>query len=221
MDGNRRWAKQRGLMPWLGHQAGTDVIKPIIEFCLENKIEFLSLYNLSIENLKRSPEEIDFLLNIMINESQKVLPDLCKYEVKVRFIGDPSLFPEKVKPVINKIETETNRFNKLHLNLLFCYGGRQEIMAGIKKIAQDIQQGIINPDQITESLFDNYLWTAAIPDPELIIRTGAQQRLSNFLLIKSAYSELYFTDTLWPDFKKDELIKALEDFKNRQRRYGA
>jgi tritrans,polycis-undecaprenyl-diphosphate synthase [geranylgeranyl-diphosphate specific] len=220
MDGNRRWAKKQNLMPWLGHQQGTESVRMVIELCLERAIAIVSLYTFSLENFKRSPQEINYLFNIMVEQSNKVLPDLIKNGIKIRFIGDQQYFPKHLRQTINKLEHATKDLTQLHLNILFCYGGRQEIIAAVQRIAQDSKDGTLNPATITPELFQNYLWNGAAPDPDLIIRTGGIKRLSNFSLYQAAYSELYFIDCLWPDVTKQDLAQALEDFKHRQRNFG-
>ncbi len=216
MDGNRRWAQKRNLVSSAGHQKGAQTIKKLIRYCLERKIEMVSVYAFSLENFQRSPEEIDTLFTIMVEESEAVLPELQKAGVKIRFIGDKEAFPQKVKASIEKLETETKNNTNLQLNILFCYGGRQEILSAVKHIIQDVKAGKLNsiPD---EEAFKEYLWTKHdIPDPDLIIRTGGVKRLSNFLTYQTTYSELYFTDRLWPDLSTKDLDNALEEYQQRK-----
>lgn len=221
MDGNRRWAKKRSLMPWLGHKQGLETVKLLIKFCLEKNIEFVSLYTFSLENFKRSQEERDYLFDLIIDQTQKILPDLIENKIKIKFYGDKSYYPENIKPAINKLENSTKDFEKLKLNIIFCYGGQQEIVAASKSIAEDIKSGKIKTEEIDQNLFRNYLWTSDLPDPELIIRTGGLKRLSNFFPFQSAYSELYFIDKLWPEITKEDLNLALTDYKNVHRKFGA
>lgn len=221
MDGNRRWAKRQSLMPWLGHQQGTETVQRVIEFCLDNNINNLSLYTFSLENFKRSTEEITYLFNIIIEQADKALPKLLEQGVCIKFIGDKKCFPESVWPTVEKLESQTAHFSNLKLNILFCYGARQEIVAATINIAQDVQAGKIELGDIDQALFEKYLWSNFTPEPDLIIRTGGIKRLSNFLLYQAAYSEIYFTDCLWPDLTKEDLKKALEDFKQRKRNFGA
>jgi undecaprenyl diphosphate synthase len=220
MDGNRRWAKQRSLKPWLGHDAGTQAVREVIEFCLEQAIPYTSLYAFSLENFKRSPEEVTFLFDIFIREAEKQAPTLQEKDVRVRFIGDRELFPEHVKDSIASIEEKTAACATLTVNLLFCYGAQQELVAAVKTIAIKVQQGLLALKDISVQTVADMLWTAGVPDPELIIRTGGRQRLSNFLLYQAAYSELYFLDCLWPDIRKQHLDQALEQFKKEQRNFG-
>jgi undecaprenyl diphosphate synthase len=220
MDGNRRWARKHHLATSLGHKKGTDTIKRLIEFCLERTIEIVSVYTFSLENFNRSQEEINALFSLMIEEAQKILPDLKKQGVKVSFIGDKAYFPAHVISTIEHLEAQTKDLKKLHFNILFCYGGRQEIIAAMNTIIQDVQAGVLQKP-LTDETFEKYLWSNTIPDPDLIIRTGGVKRLSNFLLYKAAYSELYFTDRLWPDLSKEDLDEALRDFAARKRNFGS
>lgn len=220
MDGNRRWAKKRALMPWLGHKQGVQTVKNFVEFCIEKKIKHTSIYAFSLENLKRSKQELNFIFNIIIEESEKILPDLIKNEIRINFCGEKSLFPKHVKPTIERLEKQTEMFNKLYLNVLFCYGGKQEILSAVQNIAMAVKNGILEPSDINDQIFDTQLWTFGIPEPDLIIRTGGQLRLSNFLLYKSGYSELYFTNQFWPDLTKEDFEKALLEFEKRNRNMG-
>jgi undecaprenyl diphosphate synthase len=219
MDGNRRWARKRHLTPSFGHKRGTDSVRCLIEFCLEHSIGTVSVYTFSLENFSRPQYEIDTLFDIMIEESKRTLPDFIKHGVKVSFIGDKAYFPAHVVSTIEEMEHATQTFTKLQLNVLFCYGGRQEIVAALKDIVHDVQSGTLQ-GPVTNETFEAYLWSSKIPDPDLIIRTGGVKRLSNFLLYKAAYSELYFTDRLWPDLTKQDLEEALRDFALRKRNYG-
>lgn len=209
MDGNRRWAQQRDLPSWQGHNEGVNALERIVDFCLQNSIKILTCYVFSLENFKRSHEEKNHLFNLLIEQSNKFFDKLKDKQVRVRFVGDATLFPESVRSTINSIEKSTFSYNKLVVNMLFCYGGRQEIIAATKIIAREYQQNNLDLDNLNPEIFKKYLWLGDIPDPDLIIRTGGDQRLSNFLLYQGAYSELYFTNTLWPDFDETELRKAI------------
>lgn len=219
MDGNRRWARKRNLIASFGHSQGTQTVRRLIEFCIEKKIGIVSIYTFSLENFNRPKDEVDALFDLMVEESKDTLPDLIKNGVNVSFIGDKNYFPAPVVSTIEYIELCTRKLDKLKLNILFCYGGRQEIVAAIKDIVHDVQTGVLQ-DPVTDKIFETYLWSSHIPDPDLIIRTGGAKRLSNFLIYKAAYSELYFTDKLWPDLTKEDLLKALQDFEDRKRNYG-
>jgi undecaprenyl diphosphate synthase len=232
MDGNRRWAKKQQLLTEEGHKKGTETVKRLIQFCLERKIAMVSIYAFSLENFQRNPEEIRNIFKIMIEGAEKALPDLLKYGVRVRFIGDKNAFPENVRSTIEHVEKKTESGSKLQLNVLFCYGGRQEILCAVKDIIKDVKAGKLDDicedagvseaehTSSTVSPFRAYLWTAHLPDPDLIIRTGGFKRLSNFLVYQSTYSELYFTDRLWPDLTAKDLDEAVQDFVRRKRNFG-
>ena len=196
MDGNRRWAQKNKLNTFLGHYHGVDAAQNAIKFCLEKKIPFLSLWALSIENyFKRSKSELDYLFNLLITKTEENLEKYIKEKVKVKFIGDRTLFPNFVIPTIEKIEGETKNFERMQLNILFCYAGKQEIVAGLKNIVSKVLKNEILIESINEQNFNDFLWLAGVPDPDIIIKTGGNQRLSNFMLFQCAYSELFFLDT--------------------------
>lgn len=221
MDGNRRWAKKQNLMTLFGHRKGIETITTVVDFCLSKKIPYLSLYTYSIENIKnRSAQEQQYLFEILAQEAMQDLEDFKRKNVRMKFIGDRALFPQSVQPLCKKIEAETAHCNALQLNFLFCYGSQQEIIAATQNIAAKVAQGQLQADHITQELFENNLWTAGIPQPDLIIRTGAQSRLSNFLLYQAAYSELYFLDCMWPDISDVELNKALSYYTECQQNFG-
>ncbi len=218
MDGNRRWAEKRNLVKQMGHRRGAETVRRVVHYCLEHNIEIVSVYAFSLENFQRSPEEISAIFSIMIEEAQKALPDLIKNGVQVRFIGDTTKFPETIRDTIARVERETAEGSKLLLNVLFCYGGRQEILSAVKAIVKDVKDGKIN--DIDEETFKKYLWTNRLPDPDLIIRTGGVKRLSNFLTYQTTYSELYFTDRLWPELTAKDLDDALKEYTQRKRNFG-
>lgn len=220
MDGNRRWARQKGWMPWIGHRQGVQAVKRVVDFCLEKHIPYLSLYTFSLENFKRSPAELEYLFDMMLEESDDMLAQYQELGVRVRFLGDRSLFPAKIMPVIERIEQGTMHLGTLNLNFLFCYGGRQEIVGGIKQIIAKVKAGVLTQEELTDELFEQYLWTSGMPEPDMIIRTGGSKRLSNFLLYQSAYAELYFLDCLWPELTEQHLEKAMTFFQDTQRNYG-
>lgn len=219
MDGNRRWAKENNLFPWQGHYHGIKAVEHSIEFCIEKGIKFLSLYTFSLENFKRNITEKNYLFDLIIKFGEIFLPKLLKYKVKIKFIGDKSLFPESIVDTILYLEEQTKEFEKLTVNMLFCYGGRQEIVDAINKIVKETNKNLIKPAIKLEDI-NSYLWCGKMPDPDLIIRTGGQKRLSNFLLFQAAYSELYFTDTYWPSFNKEHLELAIQEYNHRKRNYG-
>jgi undecaprenyl diphosphate synthase len=220
-DGNRRWAKKNKLAAVMGHRSGMDAVKHAISMCLENGIKYLSLYTFSLENFNRSDEEKRYLFNLLAEGFSAQLPELIENGIKVKFIGDASYFPEVLKKTIKNIEQETKHLDALQLNLLFCYGGRGEMVSAFKLLAEQVKQGTIQADDITEETIRSALWTSGIPDPELVIRTGGNIRLSNLLLFQSAYSELMFLDCFWPEITKERLQQCVNDFKNVQRNFGS
>jgi len=220
MDGNRRWAKKKGWMPWYGHKEGIEAVNRVIQFCVKNNISYLSLYTFSIDNFKRPLDEIKYFFNNIIKEASSIIKELKKNGVRARFIGDRSWFPENIQDTCNVIEQETMGCNVLYLNLLFCYGGRQEIVHAVKTIVEEVKLGRLTEKDLTPDLFSSYLWTAGTPDPDLIIRTGGVKRLSNFLLYQAAYSELYFLDCLWPDITESDLQEAVSFFYQCKRNFG-
>jgi len=220
MDGNRRWARQKGWLPWVGHRQGAQAVKRVVDFCLQKQIPYLSLYTFSLENFKRPTQELEYLFDMMLEESDAMLAHYQKQGVRVRFLGERSLFPTKIVPVIEQIERSTEQFNRLHLNFLFCYGGRQEILGSVKQIIAKVKSGELSEDQLTDELFEQYLWTHGLPEPDMILRTGGVKRLSNFLLYQSAYAEFYFLDCLWPELTEQHLEKAMVFFEDTQRNYG-
>ncbi|HEV2601143.1 MAG TPA: polyprenyl diphosphate synthase [Candidatus Babeliales bacterium] len=221
MDGNRRWAKKNGLAFFEGHRKGAQSVRVVTDFCLEQGIRFLSLYTFSMENFKRSEQEKQFIFDLFVQELNRYQDEVISKGVRVRIIGERTLFPETVIAACNQIEHATAHGEKLTVNLLFGYGARQEITAGVQQIAREILNGSLSPDAITYQVIMDHLWTAHTPDPDIIIRTGARSRLSNFLLLQSSYSEYFFVDCLWPDLSAQLLEAVLDEFGNRQRNFGA
>lgn len=220
MDGNRRWAKKQGLAPWYGHKEGVEAVRKAVRFCIDKKIKYLSLYTFSLENFARAPEENNYLFDLMVQEAQKGVEEFKKNGVRLRFIGDRNLFPAHLRPLLDDVEHETAAMNTLHVNFLFCYGGRQEIAAAVKSIARKVKEEQLTEDEITPELIGQHLWMADVPDPDLIIRTGNVSRLSNFLLYEAAYSEIYILDCLWPDITSEHLQEAYDEFMNVKRNFG-
>lgn len=221
MDGNRRWAASHGLPAMQGHREGAQAAKRVINFCLEKGISYLSLYTFSTENFKRSETEKNFLFDILAQEALAELDTLKKKNIRVRFVGDRDLFPAHLVPVCEKVERETMGFNTLQINLLFCYGARQEIVSGIKRVIQDIKTGQLAEDALSEDSFTRYLWTNGTPGPDIVVRTGGAQRLSNFLLYQAAYSELYFLDHMWPEIQAEHLENMMLFFNQCKRNFGS
>ncbi len=219
MDGNRRWAKRRKELSSIGHQQGADTVKTLIKFCLSRNIEIVSIYAFSLENFNRAPEEVEGIFNIIVDQAENTLPKLVKQGIRVRFLGKTEKAPERVQQAIKRIELETNNGKNLLLNVLICYGGRQEILSAIKHIIKDVKEGKLD-EAPSEETFKQYLWTSDLPDPDLIIRTGGARRLSNFLTYQTTYSELYFTDRLWPELTYQDFDQALTDYCLRNRNFG-
>jgi undecaprenyl diphosphate synthase len=220
MDGNHRWATKRMLPAKLGHKAGATAIKEIVKSALEFKIQYITIYAFSTENWSRSKGEVADLMKLLQNYLENDVADLIKYGVKILSSGDLSQLEPKIEQKIELIKNKTKNNQNITLNVAFNYGSRAEITKAVKNIAKDIKDNKIKLSDINEDLISNNLYNPEIEDPDLIIRTGGRNRLSNFLLWQSSYSELYFTDILWPDFGKNDLKNAIEDFNKRKRNYG-
>lgn len=213
MDGNGRWAQKRGKPREFGHRQGAEVFKTISRYCGKIGIKYITVYAFSTENWKRSDDEVKGIMKLLEKYLDEVLTEFSKYDIKVRFIGDLTVFGDKIKSKIRKVE-ELTANKSLLLNIAFNYGARSEIVNAVNRFIAD-GKGVLD-----EKLLSSYLYTHDCPDPDLIVRTGGELRLSNFLLWQSAYSELYFTDCLWPDMTPDEVDKAVKEFYSRKRRYG-
>lgn len=220
MDGNGRWAKKRGLTRELGHRAGSDRVKAIIDHSDKLGIQILTLYCFSTENWSRPQKEINTLMELLVHYLKKETPSLIENNVKMQSLGDITKLPKNVQTVINDSLETTKQSTGMIVNFCINYGGRQEITRAMREIAKDIEFGEIDAEQINEKLIASYLYTRTLPDPDLIIRSSGELRLSNFLLWQSAYSEFYISEKKWPDFKPTDLTTACEDFKNRKRRFG-
>ncbi|MDL2251883.1 isoprenyl transferase [Odoribacter sp. OttesenSCG-928-J03] len=221
MDGNGRWAKQQGLDRFHGHKRGVDTVKEILEACGEIGLDYLTLYTFSIENWNRPKEEVDMLMALMVDAIVREEDNLLKQNVKVEVIGNIQSLPEAVRNSLNGLLQNTSKNTGVKLVLALSYGARWEIAHAARQIAQEFKDGSIKDiADINEDRFSTYLTTAGIPDPDLLIRTGGESRLSNFLLWQSAYTEFYFIDKFWPDFKKEDLYLAIRNFMNRERRFG-
>jgi undecaprenyl diphosphate synthase len=222
MDGNRRWAKARGLFPWDGHREGMRAAQRAVDYCLKKNIPYLTLYTFSIENLKRSLEEKSFLFDLIATfATDSLLGDYRDKGVRVMFVGDRSLFSDQLRQVFERVERETVRGTKLTVQLLFCYGGQQEVVAATRELASRAICGELTPEAITPELFAATLWAGSVPAPDMVVRTGGNQRLSNFLLFQSAYAEFYFTECLWPDVDEHFLDEAVAVFAARKRNFGS
>lgn len=220
MDGNGRWAKKRNLPRNVGHRKGADALNNIVLFANDIGIKYLTVYAFSTENWNRPKEEVEALMKLLNEFLDRFNKDFGKRNIRIRHIGDPSALPAEIQEKVKYVEEKTKGNDGLSFNVALNYGGRYEIIEVLKKLSADIKTGKVKEDEIDENLLTKYLFTKDIPDPDLIIRTSGECRLSNFLLWQSAYSEFWFDDVLWPDFKEKHLIKAISDFQKRNRRYG-
>ncbi len=221
MDGNGRWARARGLPRTVGHQRGADAVRRSVAGALELGISYLTLYGFSSENWKRSAAEIDDLMALLRLYLQSEIAALDRHGVRLRVIGDRERLGDDIARLIADGERRTAANRRLNLTVAISYGGRAEIVQACRRIADGVRAGLLAPAEVDEATFSRYLLTDGIPDPDLIVRTSGEKRVSNFLLWQSAYSELVFLDRLWPDFGKDDLEAAIREFGHRDRRYGA
>jgi undecaprenyl diphosphate synthase len=220
MDGNRRWAKQNILQLSDGHKKGSENILNVCKYCLEYKVKKLTLYAFSTENWSRPKEEVDGLMDLLVQSITNEMDELNENGVRLLAIGDIDGLPEKCIGSLKRAINETAENNKISLILALNYSSKWELTKAVKSITADIQSNQIQPNQITDELISSYLSTKNIPDPELLIRTSGEHRVSNFLLWQIAYTELYFTDVHWPDFRRDQFINAILDYQGRERRFG-
>ncbi len=220
LDGNGRWAKKKGMPRGYGHIKGCENLERVCEYARELGVKYLTVFAFSTENWKRSREEVEGLMKLFRDYLKKCIKISKKWQMKVRVIGEISAFDSDIQDSVRALEEFSSQFEELHFQLALNYGSRDEIVRGVQKLLAKCQAGEINPEDITEESFGNYLDTAGLPDPDLLIRTSGELRLSNFLLWQLAYTEFYFTDVHWPDFNRDELVKAIEQYNRRDRRYG-
>lgn len=220
LDGNGRWAKAKGMPRSYGHVKGCANLETICDDMKELGIKYLTVYAFSTENWKRSREEVEGLMKLFRNYLKKCIKISEKNKMKVKVIGDITAFDDDIQKKIMELEEFSKDYDELHFQIALNYGSRDEILRGVRKLAQDAVDGKVKPAEIDEEVFESYLDTAGIPDPDLLIRTSGELRLSNYLLWQMAYTEFYFTDVAWPDFHKPELIKAIEKYNERDRRYG-
>ncbi|MBD2042035.1 isoprenyl transferase [Microcoleus sp. FACHB-672] len=220
MDGNGRWAKRQGLPRIMGHRRGVDVLKDLLRCCRDWGIKALTAYAFSTENWGRPLEEVNFLMTLFERVLRQELREMMQEDVQIHFVGNLSALPRTLHAEIERSVDETRHNQGIQFTVATNYGGRQEILQACRAIAVQVQQGLIQPEQIDEALFERHLYTAGICDPDLLIRTSGEMRLSNFLLWQVAYSELYITETLWPDFDRAEFHRALSAYQQRDRRFG-
>ncbi|WP_028307333.1 isoprenyl transferase [Desulfitibacter alkalitolerans] len=220
MDGNGRWAQKRGLPRYAGHKAGVEALKDIVKACIELNIKILSVFAFSTENWKRPKEEVSILMELLTKHLATEKDDLHKNGVKINCIGSLDKLPPSAQTEIAKAHALTKKNHKLILNIALNYGGRLEIVEAAKKLAAKICEGNLKNDEVTEEIFASLLFTGGQADPDLLIRPSGEMRLSNFYLWQTAYTEIYVSSVLWPDFRKDNLIEAIIDYQNRDRRFG-
>ena len=218
LDGNGRWAQKRGLPRTMGHAAGAETFRTIATYCKEIGLEYLTVYAFSTENWKRPQAEVDTIMELLEKYLFEAIDRMEKDKVKMEFFGDVSVLSPKLLGLIERTREISKHYDGCQVNICLNYGGRDEIIRGIMKFAEEYKQGTVT--ELTEESFNRYLFSAGVPDPDLLIRPGGEVRLSNFLMWQSAYSELYFTDTLWPDFTKADINAAIAEFQRRDRRYG-
>ena len=218
MDGNGRWATERGLDRTFGHKAGLDTVKKITAECSRLGVKYLTLYTFSTENWKRPAYEIEALMGLVLNFLEMEL--FSDNNVKFKMVGDLESLPESVQKKIHYMEDLTSKYDGMTLVVALSYSSRLELSSVTRQIAKDVKDGKLNADDITEQTISDRLWTSFMPDPELLIRTGGELRISNYLLWQIAYTELYFCDTFWPDFQEEDLYKAIYSYQSRQRRFG-
>lgn len=224
LDGNRRWASNKSIKRVIGHIEGANTAEELLEWCHEIGIKTITLYLLSTENLDRTPEEVNELFELFTERLSKLLSDerIVRFKVRVKAIGRLELVSPRIQEILKEIEAKTADYNDHFLNIAIAYGGRTEIVDSVKKISTLVKEGIISPEQINQKTIEESLYTSYLPnpDPDLVIRTSGEERLSGFLLWQSAYSELVFVDEYWPEFRKIDLMRAVRTFQKRSRRFG-
>jgi len=221
MDGNGRWARGRGKPRTMGHRAGVEAVRRTVEASAELGIEYLTLYGFSTENWKRPESEVSDLMGLLRLFLKRELATLHRNNVKIRIIGDRTRFADDIRDLLAKAEDQTRDNTRLNLTIALSYGARAEITQAVREIARKVASGEVSADAVTEDLIEQNLSTVGMPDPDLLIRTSGEQRISNFLLWQSAYTEFVFEDVLWPDFDRSHLERAIDNFAGRERRFGA
>ena len=220
MDGNGRWAKKRNMPRTMGHKAGVETIRRIVKEADRLGIKFITLYAFSTENWKRPKDEVSALMNLIVEYLKRELDEMHRNNVKIKSMGDLTKLPDKCRKALEDAFEKTKDNTGVVLNIALNYGGRDDIIRGVKSLVKDVQEGKLSIDDINEGMFNDYLYTKNIPDPDLIIRPSGEQRISNFLLWQCAYSEFWYSNVNWPDFSEKDLQKAIYDYQNRDRRYG-
>lgn len=220
MDGNGRWAKRQGLPRIMGHKRGVDALKQLLRTCKDWGIEALTAYAFSTENWGRPTDEVEFLMTLFQRVLRQELIEMMEEDVRIQFVGNLQVLPQALQAEISHSVEETKNNNAIRFTIATNYGGRQEIIQACRAISEKVQKGLLQPDEVDEAVFERHLYTAGICDPDLLIRTSGEMRVSNFLLWQIAYSEIYITQTFWPDFDRNEFHRALRAYQQRERRFG-
>lgn len=224
LDGNRRWARRHLYLPKVGHYRGADRVEDLINWCNELGIKIITLYALSTENLERKDDELEYLFDLIEQRLKKLLtdPKLHEFRMRVKAIGKIELLPERITKVLKELEDVTKYYDNIYLNIAIAYGGQMEMVDAVRKVADMVKDGRLDVDDINKETIDSCLYTSHLPQPEpdMILRTSGEQRLSGFLIWQSAYSELVFMDVFWPEFRKIDLMRAIRTYQRRKRRYG-
>ena len=219
MDGNGRWAKKRGLPRTAGHAVGSENFRKIATYCKNIGMDYLTVYAFSTENWKRPADEVSTIMKLLRKYLDEAVETMERDRIRMKVFGNVGALPEELQKLVARTDEISSRYEGFQANICLNYGGRDEIVTAARRYAQDLAAGIVT-EELTEDMFSDYLYSAGIPDPELIIRTGGEQRISNFLLWQCAYSEFYYTDVFWPDFSPEELDKAIAAYNSRDRRFG-
>lgn len=222
MDGNRRFAEERGEIKEEGHRLGSEKLEEVLEWCVEDGVKILTVYAFSMENFSREESEVDYLMELLEESLIRFAENKTVHEKKVSIsiLGDVSMLPDNVRKAIDYVYDRTEDYSDYKLNLAVAYGGRQEIISAVKRVALKVQKGEVDPEDIDEDMISKHMYTSDLPDPDLVLRTSGEVRVSNFLLWQLAYSELYFTDVYWPGFRHIDFLRAIRAFQQRGRRYG-
>jgi len=220
MDGNGRWAKQQGLIRAIGHETGTKAVREAVDSCIELGVKYLTLYAFSTENWNRPKLEVEALMKLLVKSLKNELPKFIEGKVRLNVIGNISALPKKAQNELQIVQDQTKHFDNLVLTLALSYGSREELVKTMQEIAEKVKNNLISPHLITEDVIKEHLYTKDLPDVDFLIRTSGEERISNFLLWQIAYAEFYFTPVLWPDFKREDMYKAILNYQQRERRFG-
>ncbi len=222
MDGNRRFAQRLGMEPVAGHLIGREKLEELLDWCLELDIRYLTVYAFSTENFSRAPEEVELLMELFEENYNRLAEDdrVHKHRIRVRTLGRIDLLPEAVQAAAHRAEEATKDYDDYFFNVAVAYGGREELIQAVRRVAREVREDGLDPEQITEQYFGSRLYTNGLPDPDLVLRTSGEERVSNFLLWQAAYSELYFADVFWPALRKKDFLHAIRSYQRRRRRYG-